>query len=533
MVLLSPHFFRLLGAAAFGALLSLAFPDTGWWLTAPLAIAGLYALVRTAASQSSKHPHLWAGLYGWVFSSVFFLIHLTFANYAVGIVPWVLLAVAEGLAIAATCAAWSLLQRQPWIADRAGVHAISFAALFTAGEWLRSNFPFGGFPWGRLAFSQSESPLGRLAWLGGAPLVSLVTCAIGVLLAQAAIAFFSKDFARRRATITASTAVSVAIVVGLSGFLIPLSSAPETGTLKIGGVQGNVSKPGLHAFDNQREVLDNHLAGTHALAGRGVDVVIWPENGTDIDPEVDPAVAADIEAAADAAGAPILVGTIQYPAPGIRLNTSLMWVPGVGPVARYDKMHPVPFAEYIPLRPIARRVTTAVDLVSTDMTAGTKLGVLPLDSDRLGRTVQLGTVICFEIVVDAQVTGTIRAGAEFLAVQTNNASFGFTAESTQQLAMTRFRAIETGRATAQISTVGVSGIYAPDGSELARTGHFTAEQLVATVPLRTSLTPAVRWGNEITAVICVSAGVLLAAGIGFSFMIRRGRRRRGHGEYTV
>ena len=187
--------------------------------------------------------------------------------------------------------------------------------------------------------------------------------------------------------------------------------------------------------------------------------------------------AADIDAAAQAVDAPMLIGTIQYPESGGRYNTSLLWEPGVGPVASYSKQRPAPFAEYIPLRSLVRPFSSAVDLVQNDMLAGTEPGVVPLESARLGRTVQVGDVICFEVAYDGIVRESVREGAEILVVQTNNASFGYSAESTQQLAMARLRAVELGRATVQVSTVGVSAVIAPNGTVAQDTELFTADQL--------------------------------------------------------
>ena len=90
----------------------------------------------------------------------------------------------------------------------------------------------------------------------------------------------------------------------------------------------------------------------------------------------------------------------------------------------------------------------------------------------------IGDVICFEVAYDGIVRDAVRAGGEVLVVQTNNASFGMSDESTQQLAMSRIRAIEHGRATVQISTVGVSAVIEPNGAVSQQTGLFTAEQMV-------------------------------------------------------
>src|SRR5690606_16499372 len=156
-------------------------------------------------------------------------------------------------------------------------------------------------PWGRLAFSQSESPLGRLAWIAGTPLVSLAVAAAGVLLALAVLA------ARRPDLLGVGSRAVAAAVILAAGLLVPLDTRPESGTLRIGAVQGNVAGEGLDAFAERREVLRNHVDGTHALLDEveqgDLDVVLWPENGTDIDPQVDAAAAAAIDGAATALGA--------------------------------------------------------------------------------------------------------------------------------------------------------------------------------------------------------------------------------------
>jgi apolipoprotein N-acyltransferase len=158
------------------------------------------------------------------------------------------------------------------------------------------------------------------------------------------------------------------------------------------------------------------------------------------------------------------------------------------------------------------------------MIAGTEPGVIPLESERLGRTVVLGDVICFEVAYDGIVRESVTEGAEVLVVQTNNASFGRSPESTQQLAMSRFRAVELGRATVQVSTVGVSAVIAPNGAVAQETDLFTADQLVATLPLRQSLTPAARlgqWPGWITAGLGV---VVTIAGMAGALRIRRDDR---------
>ncbi|HEY0214878.1 MAG TPA: apolipoprotein N-acyltransferase [Cellulomonas sp.] len=492
-----------------------AFPDLGWWFAAAPGIALLYLALRRDSAR-------WNALMGLVWGVAFFVPLLTWAGDAVGTVPWIALSVAEAGFVALFAAAWSWARRGEAVWRRGSLQLVVFVVLWVAVEELRSVAPFGGFPWGRLAFSQADAPVVALARLGGAPLVSAAVAATGAALA---LAWMS---ARRFALLPTLGRLGLAAVLLVVGLLVPLDTRAENGTLQVGAVQGDVAEPGLHAFDTRREVLNNHLAGTRALLDQVepgyLDVVLWPENGTDIDPQVDASVAADLDAVGEEVGAPLLVGTIEYPESGGRYNTALLWEPGVGPVARYSKQRPAPFAEYIPIRSLVRPFSSAVDLVTHDMIPGTEPGVIPLESDRLGRTVMLGDVICFEVAYDGIVRESVTSGAEVLVVQTNNASFGYSAESTQQLAMARFRAVELGRATVQVSTVGVSAVIAPNGAVAQQTELFTPAQLVASLPLRDSLTPAARlggWPGWITAGLAVAMTV---AGMAGALRVRRADR---------
>jgi apolipoprotein N-acyltransferase len=235
-------------------------------------------------------------------------------------------------------------------------------------------------------------------------------------------------------------------------------------------VQGNVPRLGFDFNAQRRAVLDNHVNATIALAadvaaGRKTqpDLVIWPENASDIDPLLNPDARAAIDAATRAIGVPILVGgLLQGPGNGIR-NVGIVWEPDRGPTQTYVKRHPVPFAEYMPIRSFARLITDKVDLVRSDFVAGPTPGVLTVGP------VVVGDVICFEVAYDDVVRDTVTGGAGLLVVQTNNATFN-EAEATQQLAMVRLRAVEHGRPALMASTVGVSAFVDPDGSPYEVTG---------------------------------------------------------------
>ena len=501
-------------AAAGGAGLDVAFPDRGVWPLAFAALGLLYVALRGHRARA-------AFALGTVWGVAFFVPHLSWAGFAAGTLPWIALSVAEGLLVGATCAAFAWGMRLRVLAAREPLAVLVFACAMSAGEVLRGVFPFGGFPWGQLAFSQADSPLGRYAWLGGTVLVSFLVALIGALLAVAALSLGRLRLGR------AGGSVVVAFLLLAGGLFVPLTAQPESGRLAVGAVQGNVAEPGLNAFANRYQVLGFHADGTRALLDvvepGELDLVVWPENASDVDPRKDQRAWDEIDSAAAAVGAPLLVGSQQY-VEGGRYNQALLWEAGEGIVGLYAKQRPAPFGEYIPWRSFFSRFSDMTDLVTTDMLPGQEVGVVPFESARLGRTVIVGDVICFEVAYDDVVRSAVAAGAELLVVQTNNSNFGYSAESTQQLAMSRLRAIESGRSTIQISTVGVSGVIDATGRVLQRTELFVPAQMVASVPLRTSLTPATRAGALPAWTVVLVVATTTVAGMGAAMSARRTRR---------
>ncbi len=285
-------------------------------------------------------------------------------------------------------------------------------------------------------------------------------------------------------------------LVGL--FLLPAGLVDTTrdgdGTVRVAAVQGDVPRAGLDFNAQRRAVLDNHAEATLQLAERirageeePVDLVLWPENASDIDPLRNADAAEVISAATDAVGVPVLVGAVLREPADRLTNALLVWEPGTGFRGRddgfYAKQAIAPFAEYIPYRSFFRMFSPFVDDV-TDFVPGQTGEVLDVGG------ALVGPAICFEVLPDWVLREEVRAGANLLAVPTNNATFGYTDEAVQQLAMSRVRAVEHGRSLVHVSTVGVSALIAPDGSTGRRTELFEPDVLVAELELRSGLTPA-------------------------------------------
>ncbi len=433
-------------AVASGVLLWSAFPPVGFGPAAPVGVA----LLTAALWGSRVRRGLGLGLVAGV---VFFLPLLTWLQ-VVGQDAWVLLSL--------WCGAWSvfiglgtaLATRLPWA-------PLWVASTWTLVEALRGRIPWGGFPWGSLSFSQAGTGLGDWAAVGGTPAVTFAVALTGACLTALAL-----SLTRGRWRSAIGNGVTIAAVTALAGWLGPLATPAPTGVqASIAVIQGGTPQNGMGAMDVRRAVLDNHVAQTLDLAqaiDRGdvarPDFVLWPENASDIDPFADTTVAADITAAARAVGTPILVGAVTASPddPDHVWNVGIVWTPDRGPTEIYVKTHPVPFGEYIPFRAQLTELIGRFDRIPRDFAAGDRPGNLEIAG------IAVGDVICFEIAYSDVVAAVVNGGAEVITVQTNNATYGGTAQPDQQVQIERMRASETGRTVLVAATSGISAEILPD-----------------------------------------------------------------------
>ncbi|MDQ1602214.1 MAG: apolipoprotein N-acyltransferase [Actinomycetota bacterium] len=485
---------RLIAALLSGLLATATFPPYDVW---PLAVPAVALLVLACRSQRPRR----AALLGLVHGLALFVPMLSWLHI-VGVDAWLLVALLESAFVAGLGIVLALVTRLPgW--------PVWAAAGWVAEELARASVPFGGFPWGRLAFGQTGSPLAPYAALGGAPLVSFVTALTGTLLALAVTA------RARGLAVVVAAGVGV-VAVPLAGLAVPLPTGGKAVTAAV--IQGSVPGTGLHFLGRREEVLHRHVAATERLAAAvrlgtvaRPDFVVWPENASDIDPFRNPDAYAAISHAVAVIGVPVLVGALlDGPDADHISNTGIVWTPQGGPGQRYVKRHPVPFGEYIPFRKQLSGLTSRLDQIPKDFYAGTEPGNLDLGN------VPVGDVICFEVAYDGLVRDVVDGGATVLVVQTNNATYNGTAQPAQQMAMSRLRAMEFGRSVLVASTSGISAIVRPDGHVVAQTPERVARTLVAEVPLRQGRTLAARigpwleWGLSGLALAAALLGVVSA-----------------------
>jgi len=392
-------------------------------------------------------------------------------------------------------------------------------AWWVTAEALRDRWPFA-FPWGRLAMSQSVAPDVRWVAVGGAPLLTFLVALTGAMLARAVLAGLGTGGWRSRGFAGAGVALVVTAGLVLAGGLLPVDPVGGAPTATVAAIQGDVPHArNLPQLLNDSEVTQNQAADTLKLAagvkaGRlpAPDVVVWPEDAVGLDPREYPFLYAEVTGAVGAVGRPILVGEVlQNP----QRNVGQLWVPGAGPTYPiYIKRQLVPFGEYIPFRGIISSFSSLPSLQPVNFTAGRVPVVLDVGK------IRLGDVICYEVGFDNLVRSEVTAGANLLALQSNDADFeidGQLGETEQQTAMARIRAIESDRAVVYASTTGESTIIGPDGAVIERSGVWRQAILDARVPLVSYRTLADRvgaWPEYVLVLLTVLA-------IGFGVTARR------------
>ena len=433
---------NLLLSGLAGLLLSGAFEPIGKWWLAPVAIVvHMYAIGRTDRRLLS------AFIFAFTFNAV--LLHWT-STY-VGSTPWIILSF--GL---------SLLYLPLALIGRWGIAA--YPLLFVVFEEVRNRFPFGGFGWARVAYSQADAPYAEIAARGGAIALSAVT----VLLAG----FFYFALHRK---------INVLFLIPFITLFIPnnIVVVNQTSVLM---VQGNVPKLGLDFNSRAKQVFYNHVERTKiALAeSKEVDFIVWPENSVDVDPYTNKEVFDTLESF----DKPLIIGAIVEQGKKL-LNTSILWGDETQDI--YVKQHLTPFGEYIPLRSLAKKISPLVDHVD-DFSPGDQQKIFTIG------LAKVAPVICFELVDDEILYKAARS-SNLLVVQTNSATFGTSAESAQQLSITRIRAIEHSRNVVSVSTTGISAVIDFKGKILSQTSMGTAEHVFAEVRLIEQRSPRNRYGD--------------------------------------
>nr|WP_240938175.1 apolipoprotein N-acyltransferase [Nocardioides sp. JQ2195] len=474
----------------------------------PISLATLLWCVR--------HQRLrWSALLGLVFG-LGFMLTLLFWLRVIGVDAWLALSGFEALYFALAGAGLAAVSRLPgW--------PLWSALVWLAVETLRGAWPMSGLTWGRVSFATIDTPFERwFPWIGANGVSLLVVLCSAVLL-------WCLQHLKERQVLAGGVLSGTVLAVALPWFVPIQSTSDERVTVAV--VQGNVPGSGDDLLAHYREVTTSHMTATQELAERVAagqvdqpDFVVWPENSTAVDPFRDGSTAQMLSMTSSMIGVPILVGAI-VDAPDDRnvLNQGVVFDPVTGAGDRYTKHHPVPFGEYIPYRQhFGTENFGRLAMVPRDMLSGT--GVNPLRIDGT----EVADVICFDVAYDDTITAQVRHGAELVAVQTSNAMFIHTGQIEQQFAISRLRALETGRTVVVAAINGRSGVIGPDGTVISAIEPRTRDVLVQDVQLAAGVPPSMvvgPWLGRLAVPLALGAAL-------FPLLSYRLRKKKASGSAT-
>ncbi len=498
-----------------GVAIALSLPPFGWW---PLAVMGLGALAavlyqRPPARRATLGAAVGLGQYA---IGLWWVTEFNVGGYVALLVLSMAFTAAAGVAVGSR--------------RRTGV-LVGLPAALMASDWARGHFPFGGLPLGGLALGQAAGPLVPVARLGGPLLVTGVTAAAGAGLATIVAGVRSagrqpgsggganaddRPSGRGRGVfgrqaVAGAMALGVVVLLVAAGRLGPdgagtgVHRAISVATVQGGGVRG------LHAGDVDPEVVFRRQVDLSGTLRGPLDLVVWPEDVIRVDaPIASTPEGAEVGRLATRLGATVVAGVVEDVGTDRFRNAAVAWSPAGVIVARYDKVHRVPFGEYIPGRGLFRHVAN-LDLVPRDAIAGRGPGVLSTPAG------PLGTVISYEVFFEDRARSAVHAGGELLVVPTNASSYRTSQVPSQEVAAAQLRAWETGRDTVQAAPTGYSALIDHDGRVLARSTLGRQQAISGVLTLRHGRTLFVRLGD---------LPVLVLALLGLVAAIRLGPRPR-------
>ena len=459
---------RLAAAVTGGVLLALGYPPFEWTF---LSWLGLFALLWLVATAPTRRLALWSG---YLFGLAYFGVILSWL-IEVELIAYYPLAMVQAMALLVVAAGtYRYRDASPW------VFVLAAAGSGALAEFLRVRWPFGGFPWGSIGVTVGATPLRPSAQWWGATGWGVILTGMAAIATMVAL--------RRLHWKALAGGGIVLCVVGLAANLWPAVPVGEARAITI--VQGNSPCPGTRCPDERRQIYESHLELTRGLSP-GADLIVWPESSTGgrSDPLRNPAVTGAIGDEAARLDAMILVGGDLDAGPGHFENVNTVFGRDGNIVGKYRKRHPVPFGEYVPIRPVFERVP-ALDRVPRDMVRGNEQALFDLEG------VLFGTVISYEGAYARYERQAVRSGAGFVVLATNEASFGESPASDQFIAISRVRAAELGADIVHAAVTGRSAFVHADGRVQGLTDLFETTTVTGTVLARSAgPTLYVRWGD--------------------------------------
>jgi apolipoprotein N-acyltransferase len=502
----------LLSCLLSGVLLILSFPNfdlefLAWFALVPF----LYAIDGKELSRSFALGFLtgftaFLGILYWVIVAVH-----TYGNVPLLLsVPILLLLVAY---LAVYIGAFAFLTR--FIQKHSGLQTLLFLpALWVSLEYLRS-FLLTGFPWANLGHSQYLNlPFIQIADMTGVYGLSFVVLLVNVTLYLVLRQWHKKTVPSREIAFVSILLLGV-LIYGYGKMKAVDLQIPRQPPLRVGLVQGNIDQSVKWDKSFQLETLRIYDRLSFKVAEERPDLIIWPETATPFffqnAAEEYHSLVLDVP---EKTKTFLLFGSPSFKIENGRANhynSAYLLSPAGEVVGKYDKIHLVPFGEYVPLGEILKLGSLGEGI--GNFRSGKEILNLSIPQGKFG------VLICFEIIFPDLCRRFVKEGANFLVTITNDAWFGRTSAPYQHFSMAVFRAVENRVFVARAANTGISGLVDPSGKILKQGKIFTEEAITGTIRLFQSRTFYTLYG-DVFAWLCSGFTLYLLAS---AFVRRRSK----------
>jgi apolipoprotein N-acyltransferase len=461
-----------LGAVS-GIIVARSFAPTNAWFVIPIGIAIWWA----GTHRRTLSDYLF---FSFFFAFGFWFTHISWLSL-VGIDAYILLATL--MSIIYGCSGYLMFK----VKDLP-LPFIWYGLIFISIETITDYVPFGGFPWGKIAYASADASWANLIPYGSSPLVTVAILTISALIIP------SFGFLLQKAISASMVFIIFIIALNLLMFEIKVPDEKKTGTINLAIVQGSVPRTGLLFNEQKMAVLQYHSKETEKLLEnntKNVDAILWPENSIDVDPFANEEAGQIIQSILQKYDKPLLSGAVLQKNNGLA-NSILLWIPKNNEVYdSYQKSILVPFGEYLPFRDLLSKFIKRFDLVPQDFIPGTET------NNFLVAESSISPIICFEVAWNKTLINQITNGGELVSVHTNNATYAFSNQIDQQFMISRIRAMETGRDVVVTATTGTSAHINRHGDILWSSKEFVPQSKIVTASLYTDITPAVKYASLI------------------------------------
>jgi len=499
-----------LPAAVSGILIALAFPKPDLF---GLAWIGFVPLLLSLWGKDRRQAFVSGYVFGlfYFFGTLYWIYHSINHFGGVSLVPSVCIVFLLCLYLGLYPAIFAFIYTSMIGRTRLPALLISPVAWVTL-ELLRS-YAFTGFPWSSIGYSQYKFlHMIQIADITGIYGISFLVLAVNGAVVD--LMLLRKRTKKMPLFPTSYTLIGMALLaallVSVFGYGVwRLGQDREGETFRASVIQGNIEQDKKWDPAFQKEVLDAYFGLSQKAAESMPGLIVWPETAVPFLYGYDSKHTEELVEFQKKLGANLLLGGVMVneagTKPSLLSNSAVLLDRGGKAIYKYDKMHLVPFGEYVPLRKVLFFIDKIVEGIGdyvpgrSYIRAGTEFG-------------SFATLICYEIIFPGMVRKFYTKGGDFIVTITNDAWFGKTAGPYQHFSMAVFRAIENRKPVIRSANTGISGFIDASGRIISKTALFTRETSTAEIKTDRTLTFYTKYG-DLFSFLCVVLFIVISINI--------------------